>query len=95
MPADFHPVRMPKRTLTPEHAAKFAALREEIETELASRRGDRVGGRPGRRRFPRMRHGRWSSSAVADERPRGWRLLARARVAERAATSRHTTQDER
>ncbi len=33
----FRPVRLPKRTLTTEQAAKFAALRQEVETELAAR----------------------------------------------------------
>jgi hypothetical protein len=42
---EFQPVRLPKRTLTAAQAAKFAALREEIETELASRRAARVGDR--------------------------------------------------
>lgn len=47
MPATFQPVRLPKRTLTAEQAAKFAALRQEIETELATRRAQRP---PTRRR---------------------------------------------
>ncbi len=42
MPIAYQPVRLPKRTLTAEQAAKFAALRQEIETELATRRAQRT-----------------------------------------------------
>ncbi|GIG27351.1 hypothetical protein Cde04nite_35950 [Cellulomonas denverensis] len=38
----FRPVRLPKRTLTTEQAAKFAALRQEVETELAARCAQRA-----------------------------------------------------
>jgi hypothetical protein len=43
---DFHPVRLPKRALTAEQAAKFAALRAEIELDLASRRAHALGHPP-------------------------------------------------
>lgn len=42
MSITFRPVRLPRRTLTAEQAAKFAALRQEIETELAARRAQRA-----------------------------------------------------
>lgn len=45
MTSKFHPVRLPKRVLTPEQAAKFAALRAEIELDLASRRAPALGHR--------------------------------------------------
>lgn len=53
MPIDFQPVRLPKRTLTAEQAAKFAKLREEIETELAARRADRSADRSASRALRR------------------------------------------
>jgi hypothetical protein len=39
MSTDPRPVRFPQRRLTPEQAARFAALREEIETALTSGKG--------------------------------------------------------
>lgn len=50
MTIEFHPVRLPKLALTPEQAAKFAALRQEIELDLASRRARAVGHRSTSRR---------------------------------------------
>lgn len=53
MSITFRPVRLPKRALTAEQAAKFAALRQEIETELAARRAQRaLSGEQARRRTP-------------------------------------------
>lgn len=66
MQIEFQPVRLPKRTLTAAQAAKFAALREEIETELASRRAARVGDRvkPGLlHRARRQRGFLWAATA--------------------------------
>ncbi|WP_147794208.1 hypothetical protein [Cellulomonas sp. Y8] len=42
VPMEFRPVRLPRRALTAAQAEKFAALREEIETELASRAAARA-----------------------------------------------------
>lgn len=42
MPIEYRPVRMPRRKLTASQAEKFAALREEIEMELASRAAARA-----------------------------------------------------
>jgi hypothetical protein len=42
MGMDMRSVRMPQRVLTPEQAAKFAALRLEIETELAASSATRL-----------------------------------------------------
>jgi hypothetical protein len=58
MPVDFQPVRFPKRKLTPEQVAKFAALRQEVEHELAARRAQRAEGRPKPGLLARLRQGR-------------------------------------
>jgi hypothetical protein len=58
---DTRPLRMPQRVLTPEQAAKFAALRLEIETELAARSASR-GGADERTRTCTFRLGRLRSA---------------------------------
>lgn len=73
---DIGPLRFPKRMLTPAQAAKFAALREEIESELASR--GRIRGRHEPARSRRMRRPWWTrGAAINDSAPAARPLSAR------------------
>lgn len=90
MQIEFQPVRLPRRTLTAAQAAKFAALREEIETELASRKAARVGDRvkPGLLHRVSRRPGvLWA--AIAD-RARSVRARRQATVVDASARRRDT-----